>query len=121
MIHIQVSIGDRIKATVTGEDPKVVIENVAFLSELPAECPICQAPTAFQYRSPKEFHYYGMVCTGSPAHECTFGQKREGNGLFYKGKDSWDKAYTGDGQGGGGGDQGQTESAPPATEDDIPF
>ena len=123
MINIQVSIGDRMKATVSGEDPKKVVENVAFFSELPDTCPICQSPTHFSFRNPKDFNFYGMRCSGTPAHECTFGQRREGNGLFYKGQDSWDKAYVGDGS---GDNQGSSEATPEnvaaaVTEDDIPF
>lgn len=126
MIHVQVSIGDRIKATATGDDSKRVLEEVAFFSELPAACPFCEAPVNFYFRNPKDFTYYGLKCTGTPAHECTFGQKRDGSGLFYKGKDSWDKAYVGDGSGGSGGGGGEApqETAPatsPPAEDDIPF
>lgn len=127
MIHVQVSIGDRIKATATGEDSKRVLEEVAFFSELPAACPICGSACNFYFRNPKDFTYYGLKCTGekasnNTAHECTFGQKRDGSGLFYKGKDSWDKAYVGDGSGSGGG-EAAPETAPDAgvTEDDIPF
>lgn len=124
MINVHVSIGDRLKATVSGEDPKKVIENVAFFSELPDICPICQSVTSFSFRNPKDFSFYGMRCSGTPAHECTFGQRREGNGLFYKGQDSWDKAYVGDGS---SGDNQGSSPAPRETvdaalsEDDIPF
>lgn len=124
MINIQVSIGSRMKATVSGEDPKKVVENIAFFSELPDICPICQNSTVFSFRNPKDFQFYGMRCSGTPAHECTFGQRREGNGLFYKGQDSWDKAYVGD-DSGGGDNQGSSEvtavAAAVVTEDDIPF
>jgi hypothetical protein len=124
MINVQVSIGDRLKATVSGDDPKKVIENVAFFSELPDTCPICQSTTVFSFRNPKEYNFYGMRCTGTPAHECTFGQRREGNGLFYKGQDSWDKAYVGDGSGGGdnqGSSEAPAEKVTAPAEDDIPF
>jgi len=124
MIHVQVSIGDRIKATVTGEDVKRVIEEAAFFSELPPTCPLCDATTAFLFRNPKEFTYYGMRCSGPTAHECNFGQRRDGSGLFYKGKDSWDKAYVGDGSGGGNGGEAAPETSPPVAagvDDDIPF
>lgn len=123
MISIHVSIGDCLKATVSGANPKEVIEDIAFFSELPDICPICKSTTSFSFRNPKDFQFYGMRCSGTPAHECTFGQRREGNGLFYKGQDSWDKAYVGDSS---GDSQGSSEApaekvAAAIDEDDIPF
>lgn len=119
MIHVQISLGNDLKATVTGEDVKKVIKEAAFFSELPAMCPICDLPVAFMYRNPGSYDYYGMRCSGSPAHECNFGQHQEGNTFFYKGKDSWGDAYKKSES--GGRQEGAPEAAPPPTEDDIPF
>lgn len=124
MIHVVVSISTKLRATVTGDDIKKVVEEAAFFSELPSECPICGSPTGFRYRNPKDFTYFGMRCTGETTHECNFGQRRDGSGLFYKGKDSWEKEYVGSGDssggGGGGGNEAAPEAAPPV-DDDIPF
>lgn len=118
MIHVQVNFGDRMKVTATGETSMKVLEELAFFSELPKVCPTCQAEMFFYFRNPQDFTYYGLKCTGQPAHECTFGQKKDGSGLFYK-KDTWDVAYK---KGEGGSNEAAPEAASPAmTEDDIPF
>src|SRR5688572_3134247 len=68
------------------KDDKKAIENLAFWQELPSKCPKCGKDTYFTFRQPQGFTYYGLSCTGKPAHESVFGQRKEGDGLFYKGE-----------------------------------
>lgn len=120
MIHVQTSIGTNLKVTVTGENVKEVIKNASFFTTLPQKCPLCDSAVHLNYRSPKEFHYYGLRCVGPTTHECNFGAHKEGGTLFYKGTDSWHEAKF---ESSGGGDT-QQESAPVAAggvDDDIPF
>ena len=117
MIHVQVKIGD-MRVTATGETSMKAVEELSFFSELPKVCPSCQSDLFFYFRNPKDFTYYGLKCTGQPAHECTFGQKKDGSGLFYK-KETWDVAYK-KGDGGGRAPEAAPESTAPI-EDDIPF
>lgn len=120
MIHVQTSIGDNLKVTVTGESVKDVIKHASFFTTLPQKCPLCDSPVHLNYRSPQTFHYYGLRCVGPTIHECNFGAHKEGETLFYKGTDSWHEAKF---ESEGSGDQ-QQEAAPATAggvDDDIPF
>ena len=121
MIHVQTSIGNNLKVTVTGESVKEVIKNASFFTTLPQKCPLCDSAVHLNYRSPQTFHYYGLRCVGPTIHECNFGAHKEGETLFYKGTDSWHEAKFDSSE--GSGDQ-QQEAAPVAAggvDDDIPF
>lgn len=79
---------------------KPLIESIAFLHELPRTCPVpisddteCGAPLRFFFRSPQGNSYYGLICQGSPAHECNFGQHKEGGTLYYKGDGEFQIAF----------------------------
>jgi len=123
MIHVRTVLGENVTVTVTAETEKEVIKKASFFTELPTKCPLCDSPVHFNFRNPKDFNYYGLRCTGPNPHECNFGAHKEGDTLFYKGKDSWGDEYRGSGDGGGGGQDPAPESSgsPAPAEDDIPF
>lgn len=74
---------------IDGDEETTIIAQAAFWTELPEACPICGATLRLSHRKPKGFTYYGLVCKGSPEHECNFGQKKEDGSLYYKGPASW--------------------------------
>jgi hypothetical protein len=80
---------------VTADNPKDLIEELAFFSELPKACPICGAGVGFTHRTPKGFNFYGLLCDGTPQHESTFGQHKDGGGLFYKNSEPWEEVRRG--------------------------
>lgn len=96
------------------QNMKQFVRSVAFLDSLPRECPMCQAPVIFTYRTPQDYEYYGLQCQGEVTHETNFGQKKEGGELYYK--DEWSKAYTA---------RKKNDETPPSkednNEDDLPF
>lgn len=63
---------------------KKAIEVLAFWQSLPQRCGSCGAEITFTFRQPQGFTYYGVECYGMPKHEATFGQHKEGDGLFFK-------------------------------------
>lgn len=79
--------------TVTDTDLTDAIDRAAFFDMLPRQCPECGAGVHFTARHPRGFHYFGLRCDGSPAHETTFGVHKEGGGLFYKEREAWTVAY----------------------------
>lgn len=86
---------------------KPFIESIAFLHELPRVCPVddCGAPLHFFFRSPQGNSYYGLKCEGSPAHECNFGQHKEGGTLYYKGDGAFELEYSARTEGGNQGER----------------
>lgn len=108
---------------VTGAEEKEAIERAAFFSELPQECPVCQATLMFGYRRPQgKFDYYSVYCTGKPSHEAVFGiHNNEARSLFYK-RDQWGDRKIGQAR-----DDGQTSTAAARSngdavyDDDIPW
>jgi len=87
---------------------KSLIETLAFWQQIPTSCPMpgCGAPLVFFARHPKNFHYYGLVCTndkpGEKRHEMNFGERKDGTTLYMK-DDGWADAY---------GDPNSDEGAP---------
>jgi hypothetical protein len=62
---------------------KAMIEQLAFYSALPEACPVCGGHIGFSYREPKDYKYWGLVCT--EGHAISFGVYKElDRGLFYK-------------------------------------
>jgi len=113
-------VGD-LTIQVAAENQKDLIEQIAFWSQLPTACPMCGASVYLYHRQPQGYDYYGLKCVGEEgdgtnAHECNFGQYKEGGGaLFYK-ADSWADAWVpqADGYSDDGSDPGhQDTEAPP--------
>lgn len=88
-MQISIRLNDVTSVTVRSDDQRDLIEAAAFFQELPQACPVCKAPVVFTARHPQSFNYYGLRCTGRPAHESTFGVKKEGGALFYKASEPW--------------------------------
>jgi hypothetical protein len=65
---------------------KQAVESLAFWQGLPQFCGKCASPLVFTFRQPQGFTYYGVECLGDKKHEATFGQHKEGGGLFFKGE-----------------------------------
>ena len=105
-IELRMVVG-RYAVTVRGENPKVVVKQIAFFSELPEKCPVCGALVRLTYREPKDFTFYGLACLGEPSHETTFGVHKTGDGLFYKKSEPWTVH-----QRGGGDDQTPYDDPP---------
>jgi len=92
MIVFEQRIG-KLLVRVEGEDIKELFEQFAFLAELPETCPLCEHDVNLSFHMAKGFSFYGMSCNGRPRHATSFGQFREGGGLFYKGDGSWAEAF----------------------------
>lgn len=122
-MQFQYELNKKITITGNADDMKQFIRGMAFLEELPDACPICGEPVHFFFRNPKNFEYYGLKCTGSPAHETNFGQKKDGGNLFYKG--NWEKEYTGEGESQSTqsetSDNSTNDGPPPPGDSDMPF
>jgi hypothetical protein len=87
MITIKCQIGKNV-IEVTEDTAKKAIEEIAFFQNIPSECPECQSPVKFTFRTPQSYTYYGLECTGQDHHAVNFGQNKEGGSLFYK-HDKW--------------------------------
>ena len=74
---------------ISADDPKELVQKASFWSCLPHSCPVCQKDLVFTYRTPKNFKYYGVRCTGTPSHATSFGVNMEGGGLYYKASAAW--------------------------------
>lgn len=108
---LSIRVSDRITLTLESADMRELVRTGSFWSELPSQCPICQAGVQLMYRNPQDNEYFGMQCTGPTKHETNFGiYKESSKGLYYKRE--WHVAF----QGGGGpqayGDQNQYSGAP---------
>lgn len=88
-MQISMRLGESATVTVRSDDQRELVEAAAFFQELPQQCPVCKATVVFTARHPQSFNYYGLRCTGRPAHESTFGVKKEGGALFYKASEPW--------------------------------
>ena len=98
MQRLNIRITPDVSVTVENENVLALIRAAAFWSLIPKQCPICGSSLYFTYRTPKDFEYYGVKCTGTPAHETTFGEFKEaGKGLYYKESEPWKQAYQGGG------------------------
>lgn len=89
VIHL---FGGSLQVTLRAEDQQDLIRQAAFYSQLPHRCPICDSPIHFQYRTPQDYEFFGLECSGAPRHETTLGVYKGAKGLFYKGAGSWRKA-----------------------------
>lgn len=74
---------------IQSDDPKELIQKASFWSCLPALCPVCGKDLVFTYRTPQDYKYYGLRCTGNPSHATTFGEYKKGGGLYYKTSAQW--------------------------------
>jgi hypothetical protein len=88
-IKLVLALAAGARVEVTADNVKSVVEQASFFQELPSACPVCDAPVQFTCRHPQGFDFYGMRCTGQPAHETTFGVHKEGGTLFYKASEPW--------------------------------
>ena len=88
-IKLVLALGTGARVEVTADNVKSVVEQAAFFQDLPSKCPVCEAPVQFTCRHPQGFDFYGLRCTGRPAHETTFGVHKEGGTLFYKSSEPW--------------------------------
>ena len=67
-------------------DMKDVFKWSGVFGNLPKLCDACGQPNLYlSHRSPQNFDYYSLACSDCGA-EATFGQNKEGGGLFWK----WD-------------------------------
>ncbi len=71
-----------------------LLEESAFLRELPKLCPTCEASLELKRRTAKnaqgkECKFYGLECTGPVTHQNTFGQHMEDNKSFFYKRDGW--------------------------------
>ena len=70
---LSIRVSDRITLTLESADMRELVRTGSFWSELPSQCPICQAPVQLMYRNPQDNEYFGMQCTGPTKHETNFG------------------------------------------------
>jgi hypothetical protein len=115
MLNVQYLFDPSLNIAFAANDLREMIQEIAFLHQLPRVCPMCEASVHFFYRSPQGNEYYGLKCTGSPAHEVNFGIHKEGRGLFYKGDDKWELEYNAR-QAANGGQGGALSGGQPATQ-----
>ena len=88
MITIKTQIGKNV-IEVTADNAKTAIEECAFFQNLPTKCPVCGEPVKFTFRTPQDYKFYGLECTGPDHHSTSFGQHKDGEGLFYKNAEPW--------------------------------
>lgn len=88
MITIKFQIGKNV-IEATGDTAKEAIEQIAFFQTLPGECPVCQSPVKFTYRTPQSYTYYGLECAGPDHHAVNFGQSKDEKTLYYKHAEAW--------------------------------
>lgn len=126
-IRVRQEIGT-LTVEVTGEQPKDIIQQLAFFGTLPAACPFdveggpCNFALQLTFKTVvpqqgehkgKTLKYYGLRCANTPAHECNFGQRADDGSIFYKGASSFQLEYKArDAQESGYG--GHNEHQPPA-------
>ncbi len=91
MIKLSARLSSNMQITIEAENPKEAIRQLAFFSELPTCCPRCQGDLKFTHRTVDGNDYYGIKCK-KDGHETTFGQHKDGIGLFYKSGMEW-KTY----------------------------
>lgn len=106
-IRVKQEIGT-LTVEVTGEQPKDIIQQLAFFGTLPAACPFdveggpCNFALQLTFKvvvpqqgehKGKTLKYYGLRCANTPAHECNFGQRADDGSIFYKGALSFQLEY----------------------------
>lgn len=108
MLKVTQQIG-ALTVEVAGEQPKDIIQQLAFFGTLPGLCPFpvdaettCDfllqltfkvvVPQSGEHKG-KTLKYYGMRCANTPAHECNFGQRADDGSIFYKGANSFQMEY----------------------------
>jgi hypothetical protein len=91
-MQITLTIFGSCTVTLTGEKHQDLWEQAAFFHSLPETCPYqveagkeCGAPLIITCRHPKNIAYYGLLCQGTPAHECDISEYRDKSGLYWKG------------------------------------
>jgi hypothetical protein len=87
MIIIKTQIGKSV-IEVSAETAKQAIKESAFFQSLPSTCPVCDSLLKFTHRTPQDFEFFGLECTGEDHHSINFGQNKDGQGLYYK-YDKW--------------------------------
>jgi hypothetical protein len=88
MIIIKTQIGKSV-IEVSAETAKQAIKESAFFQSLPSTCPVCDSLLKFTHRTPQDFEFFGLECTGEDHHSTNFGQNKNGKDLFYKYSDKW--------------------------------
>src|ERR671939_467544 len=84
---------------ITGDKPQDLWEQAAFFHSLPSVCPVegCGAELLITCRHPtQKITYYGLLCKGTPAHECNLSEHADHSGMFYRGnvgKNAFKLAY----------------------------
>lgn len=93
MITLKFKIGKAV-IEVAGRNEKELIEDASLFYELPCECGLCKSTNlGFRHRRTTDYDFYEMLCLECRA-TYAFGQKKEGGGLFPKGKDGdWEPKY----------------------------
>lgn len=88
-IEIKQAIGTGTTVTISADKIKEAVELAAFFGDLPSRCGKCDCTElTFTVRRPETYVYYGMRCKKCLA-EFSFGQHKEGGGLFPKFSDGW--------------------------------
>lgn len=84
-IMLEIRINKNVLIKVQGENKRKSIEQAAFFCGLPTECPLCEKPAELEFfhATPRSYEYWGLRCKGQVRHKCNFGQKKEGDHLYY--------------------------------------
>lgn len=111
MQKLTIGIAPNMSIEIESDDMREIIERANFWSQLPDKCPKCGEGVVYFYKTPKDNAYWGLICTGTPAHESNFGVYKDlSRGFYYKGEESWTTAYGYQEQGG----QDYAEAGSPA-------
>lgn len=84
MTKLLIQLSPTITVEVEGNEECECIRQAAFWTGLPTECPECGCPLTLFYRTPKDYEYYGLRCTGPVTHESTFGKHKADGSLFFR-------------------------------------
>ncbi len=82
---------------VSAESTETAIEEAAFWSSLPPQCPVCGSGLGFRHRAGrgklppfKAYDYKELVCLGVPtSHYVQLHKKMDQSGLYYIPEDPW--------------------------------
>ena len=88
MITIKTRFGTQV-IEVSADSVKAVIQESAFFQSLPEKCPECGAPLKFTHRTPQDYEYFGMECTGPDKHAVNFGQSKDMKTLYVDYSKPW--------------------------------
>ena len=127
-MKVQMKVGSKVIVEAEGDSPKQVFERVAALAGIfgaAGKCGCCGCPEIVpQVRQPQGFTYYELVCLNPDCGATlTFGQNKEGGGLFPKrerGQNGWE-VYQGPAQGVPAGPVGRGRPAPRDDDGPLPY